>query len=140
MKRAYGAERGLTLIEIMVVLVILGIVMTFLGSKIFGAGDKAKARITKLKMQEIAQAIEQYRMEYNSIPQSLQDLTQCNQVTGPDCVPVYKQEGDDLNDAWGNSFEYRTQNNGRAYRISSFGADGRSGGDGVDYDAFHEGP
>jgi general secretion pathway protein G len=138
MTRRLNAEKGLTLIEIMVVLIILGIVISFVGGRVLGAGDKAKARITKLKLQDVAQKIDQYRMEYNALPQSLTDLTQCNDQTGPGCIPSTTE--DQLVDAWGNKLDYRLENNGRTYVIISMGGDGKTGGEGADYDLNHSGP
>jgi len=134
----YRSERGLTLVEIVVVLIILGLVMTFVGGKVLGAGDKAKADITKLKIKEIASSIEQYQLRYNGLPSSLAGLTQCTAETGDDCVPIAKE--DSLKDAWGNNFTYTLQNDGRTYMVKSYGADGKEGGSGVDYDVFGTGP
>jgi len=119
-------------------LIILGLVMTFVGGKILGAGDKAKADLTKLKIKDIAASIEQYQLRYNSLPPSLTSLVQCTAETGDDCVPITKE--DSLKDAWGNTFTYALENNGRSYRIKSFGADGKDGGTGVDFDVFGTGP
>lgn len=132
------SERGLTLVEIVVVLIILGLVMTFVGGKVLGAGDKAKADLTRLKMKEVAASIEQFQLRYNGLPQSLGSLTQCTAETGEGCVPITKE--DSLKDAWGNPFSYTLENNGRSYRLKTLGADGKDGGDGVNFDASDTGP
>ncbi|MBX7145183.1 MAG: type II secretion system protein GspG [Oligoflexia bacterium] len=132
------SERGLTLIEIIVVLIILSVVMAFFGNKIFGSGDRVKADITKLMMKEIQQNIEQYRLRYNQLPAALDNLTGCNDVTGPGCTPIAKAES--LKDAWGNGFIYQLDNGGRSYRLKTLGADGREGGEEVNYDTFVTGP
>ena len=136
--RSYLSEQGLTIIEILVVLIILGLVMGLLADRIFGAGDKAKVSITKLKLEEIKSQIEQYRLQYNALPRALEDLARCNEVTGQGCVPIANEEG--LKDAWGNPLFYRLEGGGRAYKIASLGADAREGGEGVDYDVFVLGP
>ncbi|RME59412.1 MAG: prepilin-type N-terminal cleavage/methylation domain-containing protein [Candidatus Dadabacteria bacterium] len=133
-------ESGLTLIEIMIVLVILAVLMTFLGSKLFGAGDKAKANITNLKIKELGAQIELFRQNYNRLPQSLEDLTKCTQVTGPNCVPILEEDSDLLKDGWGNPFIYTLENSGRTYKIQSLGADGKPGGTGVNSDFTGTGP
>jgi len=140
MKKRLGRERGLTFLEIMIVLVILSLVMTFLGSKMFGAGDKAKTNITKLKIKEIRNGIEQYRLMYNSLPEELTDLTQCSDKTGTGCIPIFEDDSDVLKDAWGNDFSFLLENGGRTFRITSFGADGVQGGEGVNFDHFGTGP
>ncbi len=136
--RFIRSEVGLTLVEIMIVLVILAIVMAFLGRKLIGAGDKAKANITNLQMKELQNDIEQFRLAYNSLPDSLQDLAHCTQKTGQGCVPITKE--DSLKDAWGNPFSYAIQDNGRRYQIKSLGADGRDGGEEINYDISVTGP
>ena len=136
--RGKYSEAGLTLVEIMVVLIILGIVMTFLGGRLFGAGDKAKRKLTELKISQIGSYIEQYQLQYNALPQSIDDLARCNERTGSDCVPIMKEE--DLKDAWGNPLGYTLEEGGRRYRIKSLGADGKEGGEGVDADPFGTGP
>ncbi|RIL03897.1 MAG: hypothetical protein DCC75_12795 [Proteobacteria bacterium] len=132
------SQSGLTLVEIMVVLIILGIVMAWLGSKMIGAGDKAKAEITKTKIKEIGTMIEQFQLRYNTIPGSLDELVRCSERTGPDCVPITNEES--LKDAWGNRFQYSLESSGRTYKVKSHGADGKDGGEGVDYDFFGTGP
>lgn len=126
------------MVEIIVVLIILSIVITFLASRVFGAGDKAKADITRLKMKELKSAIEQFQLRYNTLPASLESLTQCTEETGPGCIPIVGK--DSLRDAWNNPFQFIREGDGRSYRIRTLGADGREGGEGVDYDAVETGP
>lgn len=137
MKRdLYRSERGLTLVEIMVVLIIIGLMWAAFGKKLFGAGDKMKAQLTSSMLTQLKGDIEQFKLRYNKLPTSLRDLTECNEVTGPGCVPI--TNSDALKDSWGNDFRYET--NGKVYKIKTLGADGQDGGEGVDYDRFEEGP
>ncbi|MBN8550949.1 MAG: type II secretion system protein GspG [Deltaproteobacteria bacterium] len=130
------SERGLTLVEIIVVLIILSLVMTFVGGKILGAGDTTKAELTRTMLKDMQMSIEQFRLRYNQLPSSLEALTQCNDVTGPGCSPIRK--ADSLKDAWGNKFVY--QSDGSTYRIKTLGADGKEGGEEVNFDNFVAGP
>ncbi|MCB0328920.1 MAG: type II secretion system protein GspG [Bdellovibrionales bacterium] len=135
-----SSEAGFTLVEILVVLVIIGLLGAFLFGNIFGSGEKAKARMTELKMKTLSQKIGEYKLAYNALPGTLQDLTVCNDVTGPGCIPlVDANDKDDLVDAWGNGFLYQADGN-RTFRITSLGADGKPGGQGVDFDFNLEGP
>ncbi len=99
---------------------------------------QAKANLTKIMLKDVQSNIEQFRLQYNSLPSSLEDLTRCSEKTGPGCIPMARLE--QLKDSWGNQFAYALENGGRAYRIKSFGADGRDGGEGVNYDITVSGP
>jgi len=74
LSRRVRSEQGLTLVEIIVVLIILSIIIAFVGTRILGAGDKAKADLTKLKMKDVRSSIEQYQLRYNAVPSNLQSL------------------------------------------------------------------
>lgn len=138
LNRVPRRKAGLTLVEIIVVLIILASLMAFFGSRLFGAGDRAKADLNNLKLQEIKQAIEQFQLRYSSLPRSLDSLTQCTDETGAGCIPMLKPES--LKDIWGFQFVYALENSGRSYKLTSLGKDGRDGGAGVDYDQSIVGP
>lgn len=132
-------EKGFTLVEIMVVLVIIGLLGSFLFGKIFSSGERAKAKLNDLKMKTLSQKIADYQLNYNRLPATLDDLAQCNDVTGPGCVPLIDQGDDTVLDAWGNPFTYTTEGS-RTFRITSLGADGKPGGEGVNFDFNLQGP
>lgn len=133
---ALKSQRGLTLIEIIVVLVILTILIAFLTGGLFNQGEKAKAQINGLRMKKLQNAINQYQLMYNQMPSSLSSLVSCDDVTGPTCIPVTEEET--LKDAWNTPFVYSSD--GRTYTIKSLGADKRDGGTGADSDVTLTGP
>lgn len=131
-------QRGLTLIEIIVVLVIISMLFVFLTGGIMKQGEGAKIALNKMKVETLKQKINTYRFQYNALPASLNSLTACDQNTGPQCSPLATEE--DIKDAWGNLLRYQINGNGRAYSISTFGADGQQGGTESNADATYEGP
>lgn len=130
-------ERGLTLIEIMVVLIILSLIMGFIGSKLFGAADRAKRDLNRLRMQDLKSAISEYQLRYNTLPPSLDAL-----VNGaPGIVGFQKVANpEQLSDAWGRAFIFVLENNGRSYKITTLGADGMEGGSDANFDDSLTGP
>jgi len=133
-------QGAFTLVEIMVVLVIIGLLGSFLFGRIFSSGEQAKARMTELRANALKQKVSEYRLMYNTLPAQIEDLTRCTEATGPGCIPLLEQDDDALNDAWGKQFQYTRGGNGRTFSIISLGADGAPGGEGVDYDLTINGP
>lgn len=131
-----NSQAGLTLVEIMIVLIIIGVLYATFGKRLFGAGDKMKAQISENQLLQLKGDIEQFQLRYNAVPSSLGGLTGCTEKTGPGCVPITNEES--LVDAWGNKFQFSAQ--GSRYKIWTLGADGSPGGEGVNFDKFIEGP
>lgn len=132
-------QRGFTLIEIMVVIVILGILAAFAIPNIMD--NPEKARITKAEhdIGTIESALEMYKLDnfnYPTTDQGLQALIQPPQ-TGPE-PRNYKQGGylkSLPKDPWGNDYQYLSARDaGGRVQIISLGADGRPGGEGQDAD------
>ncbi len=136
MTKTFKNQHGLTLIEIIIVLVILSLLFTFLTGGLFSQGEKAKSKLTNMKITALKGKISEYQLEYNAIPNSINDLTGCNDKTGSNCVPI--AEEDDVTDAWGTKFIF--QGSGNSYTIKSLGADRKAGGSGVDGDIEVKGP
>jgi general secretion pathway protein G len=138
MKRALRGQRGLTLVEIIVVLIILSILIAFLTGGIFDQGEQAKVKLNQIMMNKVKNFIDQYQLQYNQLPPSLASLTACDQVTGSQCVPLAKEN--DIKDAWGINLVYTVEGGGRSFKLKSLGADRREGGEGANGDAVIEGP
>lgn len=133
------SQSGLTLVEIITVLIILSLLMGFLVTRLSGAGDTAKAGINELQMKKLQNYINQYQLRYNTLPSSLRDLVQCNEQTGASCLPVVNSE-DELLDVWGTEYRYSIDGGGRTYTLKSLGADRREGGSGANVDFTLTGP
>ena len=134
-----NSQAGLTLVEIVIVLVILSLLMGFLVSRLSGAGDKAKAGVNELQMKRLQSYINEYQLRYNALPQSLNDLIQCNQDTGSNCLPV-ANSADDLKDVWGTEYHYSLESGGKSYSLKTLGADRVEGGSGANFDFTMTGP
>jgi general secretion pathway protein G len=114
---------GLTLIEIMVVVVIIGIVATVVAANVGNKPSDVKVRMTKTAIAKLKGEIELYKADQNRYPQTLQDL-----------VPKYMDEVP--KDGWDRPFIYRPQGTRGAFDIVSLGEDGLPGGEGVNADLW----
>ncbi len=69
------AERGMTLIEIMIVLAIIALIMGTIGASVFGAWKRGQVKTAKIAVTEIASAAQQYMMDNsNNCPGSIDDI------------------------------------------------------------------
>jgi len=131
-------QRGFTLIEIMVVVVILAVLGALVVPKILENVDKARVTRAQSDIRAIQTALDLYRLDnfkYPTTEQGLQAL-----VTQPNDPTVTNwRAGGYLpslpKDPWGNPYQYQSPGaDGRDYDIVSYGRDGKPGGEGYDAD------
>jgi general secretion pathway protein G len=134
-------QRGFTLIEIMVVVVIIGILIGLVAPNVLGRVDKARVTAAEADLKTLDLALEMYRLDNKSYPSTDQGLEAL--VAKPGGEPDAKNWNPDGYlkkkqlplDPWGNQYQYVVPGQeGRPYDLYSFGADGREGGEGYDTD------
>ena len=139
MKRTHSPrtpQRGMTLIEILVVLVLIGIVLGIVGGNFIGRGEKAKADAARIEIGQIGQALDLYKLEIGRYPSSSEGLQAL--VTAPAGAAnwngPYWKKAQIPKDPWGNEYRYTSPGQKGAYDILSLGADGKEGGEGTNKD------
>lgn len=131
-------QRGFTLIEVMIVIVILGILAALIVPKIIGRPDEARVIAAKQDISSLLQALKLYRLDnqrYPTTDQSLQALVV--KPTTPPIPPNWKNGGyiERLpKDPWGNDYRYLNPGAHGEIDVYSVGADGEPGGEGIDAD------
>src|SRR5262249_15743994 len=129
--------RGMTLIEILVVLVLIGIVLAIVVGNFIGRAQKPNGDAARIENGQISQALDLFKLEtgrYPSTQEGLQALIQAppgiNNWNGP-----YWKRSAVPKDPWGNEYKYTSPApSGGAYEIVSYGADGKEGGEGPNKD------
>jgi general secretion pathway protein G len=132
-----GNVHGFTLIEIIIVITIIGLIVAWAGNRIFGQQDQAQARIAKAKVASLATQLDLYKLDTGRYPNTSEGLRALLQApsgvtnwNGP-----YVKNADDLKDPWKNDYVYKSPGDqNRPFEITSLGADGKEGGDGVNRD------
>ena len=123
-------RKGMTLIEIMIVLAIIGGIAALLLPKLTGQLENSKVKSEKIHLGQIVSALQMYYTDCGKYPQSLEGLAKqdsnCSNW-GPE--PYYTKS---LKDSWNNDLSY--ESTGGEYTLKSFGKDGKEGGSGVNAD------
>ncbi|WP_334187765.1 type II secretion system major pseudopilin GspG [Noviherbaspirillum sp.] len=133
-----AVNRGFTLIEIMVVVVIMGILAALVVPKLMGRTDDARITAARQDIATLMQALKLYKLDnqrYPSTEQGLQALV--SKPTGGPAANGWKAGGyiDKLpKDPWGGQYQYLSPGIKGEVDVFSFGADGQAGGAGNDAD------
>ena len=121
-----AAEKGMSLIEIIIVVALLGTLMAYMVSNLIGTSDNAKKDTAKLGMGVIQQALQMFRIQNNKYPTSEQGLKAL--MENPGDMKSWRGpyiEANKLKDPWGNDLTY--DSDGRNFKIMSAGPDGVAG-------------
>lgn len=115
-------RRGMTLMEVMIVIAIILLLMGALTFGLRGMFQEAQGDTAQLQMQRIAERIQIYQVKKKKLPDNLNDV-----FRGED-PPV---------DPWGKGYVYRKRGK-TGFTLMSLGADGKEGGSGTNEDIKYE--
>lgn len=135
----YRDSRGFSLLEMLVVLVIIGLIASLVGPRLFSRVDSSKVQVAETQTRMLRGAVETFRLEVGRLPtveEGLDALTRApaderakSRWRGPyldEAVPA---------DPWGNPYRYSIPGrDGLPFALYSLGADGKPGGEANDAD------
>jgi len=129
---------GFTLIEVMVVIVILGILASFVVPRLIDNPDKARHAKVQQDVRTLESALNLYKLDNFNYPSTDQSLDALVQKPSGTPEPRNWKEGGYIqalpNDPWGNAYQYLNPGVRGSIDVYSFGADGQEGGEGVNAD------
>lgn len=135
MGRDKKKEKGFTLIEMLIVMVILGLLAALVGPRMFGKVGKSRQNAAKVQISLFETALDTYRLDTSKYPTTDQGLQALR--TKPSGVErwdgPYLPKNIPL-DPWGHAYQYRSPGEHGDCDIVSLGADGSPGGEGEDQD------
>jgi len=126
---------GFTLLELLVVMVIIGLLASFVGPRYFSQIGKSEVKSAKAQMDALEKALDQYRLDVGKYPTTEQGLVAL--VTRPANEP--KWDGPYLKkgvptDPWSNPYNYKSPGEHNEFDLWSYGRDGQPGGTGENAD------
>lgn len=135
------SQSGMTLIEIMVVVTILGIIATLVTVNVIGRLDQAKVTAGKTQIKNLETALDEFRRDNGFYPSTEQGMKALVEKPGVGRAVANYPRGGYLKgnaiprDPWGCEFLYYSPGlHGNQYEITSLGADCQEGGEDVDAD------
>lgn len=138
MKTMRKKQSGFTLLEIMVVVVILGILASFVAQSMFGNVDTAKIQKAVADITSLESALDRYKLDNSVYPNTDQGLEAL--VSKPSGSPEPRRYPEDgyikrlPKDPWGNDYQYLSPGDNGTIDIFTLGADGAEGGEGINTD------
>ena len=130
-KRNRGSSnRGFSLIELIVVLVILGLLATVVGPKVMDRLGRGKAEIAKLQIDQLEGALGLFRFDVGRYPSTAEGMAALIDNPGiENWAGPYLDKRTLPKDPWGREYEYRAPGQYGDFDLYSLGADGMEGGE-----------
>ncbi len=126
--RLLNNKKGMSLVEIMVVIAIIGVLMTVIAVNVTGYLDDANNSATKIEINNIEKALAAYSYKHKGKYPSTGE--------GLDAAKKYFPNNETPTDAWGQPFQYFSPgtHGQHDYEIISLGKDGKEGGEDANED------
>lgn len=132
------AQRGFTLIEIMVVVVIIGLLAAVIVPQVVDKVDQARVAKAKQDITSLETALTMYRLDNSKYPNTDQGLSSLTTQPTDPSIRHWRPGGyikRISKDPWGNDYQYvYPGTHGGEYDLYSLGADNQAGGEGTDAD------
>ncbi len=135
-----NANKGFTLLEVIVVVFILSLLAALVAPRIIGRTDDARIADAKIQIKNFETALKLFKMDNGFYPTTEQGLTALVEKPTIGQIPEKYREGGYLEqrrippDPWGRPYVYISPGVYGDFDLLSYGADGREGGEGKDAD------
>jgi len=133
-------QRGLTLLELLVVIMILGLLSVVAAVQLTGYFGRAKRDTVKLQIDQLDLALDLFHLDMDRFPSTNEGLrvllerpANAKKWRGP-----YLKKREAIDDPWGRRFIFKSPGKEKPYELTSYGADGLSGGEGENADITNQ--
>ena len=128
MKNSYEYH-GFTIIELLVVMVIIGLLVSYVGPRYFNQLSQSEVKAAKAQINAIRKALDVYRLDNSTYPDQAAGLAAL--MVAPQSATRWQGpylQKEIPTDPWHNPYVYRIPGEKAEYDLLSYGADGRPGG------------
>jgi general secretion pathway protein G len=129
------AEPGFTLLELLIVIVIIGLLASYVGPKYFAQLGKSERTVAKVQIEALAKALDTFRVDVGRYPSTEEGLSALVQKPGS----ITGWNGPYMNkdipvDPWGHPYQFHSPGATTDIELISYGKDGQPGGAGDNAD------
>lgn len=129
-----GDHRGFSLIELLIVMVILGLLASLVGPRMFGKLGMAKQKTAKTQIEMLMSALDAYRLDVGAYPSTQEGLEALARNPGIENWHGPYLAKDVPVDPWGRRYNYENPGQHGEIDIYTYGLDDQPGGDGENAD------
>ncbi|MBU0600890.1 MAG: type II secretion system major pseudopilin GspG [Gammaproteobacteria bacterium] len=124
-----SAQRGFTLLELLVVMVIIGLLAGYVGPRYFAQIGKSEVKVARAQINALDKALDQFRLDVGRYPTTEEGLKSLYErpASAPKWSGPYLKKAAPL-DPWDRAYIYRSPGEHGEYDLSSLGKDGQAGG------------
>jgi general secretion pathway protein G len=124
-------RRGFTLLELLVVMVIIGLLVGYVGPRYFSQLGKSEVKAARAQIDGLAKALDQFRLDNGRYPSTEQGLASLVErpANEPKWSGPYLTKAVPL-DPWGTPYVFTIPGEHGEYDLLSYGKDGKPGGEG----------
>lgn len=134
-KFKYMDNKGFTLLELLIVLIIIGLLAALVGPKLINKVGESKQKTSKVQIEMLSAALDTYRLDTGRYPDEEQGLDALiNAGETKNWKGPYLKKKFVPKDPWGNDYIYKYDAETKELEIISYGADVAEGGTGDDAD------
>jgi len=131
-----SAEKGFTLLELLVVLGIIALLAGIVGPQVMKHMGASKTKAAKVQIEDLSAALDMYKLDNGQYPTTAQGISvlvekpaNSSRWNGP-----YLRKAKVPQDPWLQAYHYTSPGEHGAFDLYSYGADGKAGGDGENQD------
>jgi len=131
MRAGRRRARAFTLLELLVVVLIIGLLASYVGPKYFSQVGKSEVTLARAQIEAYAKAIDNFHLDTGRVPSTEEGLAALQQrPAGVDKWSGPYLKKDVVPDPWGHAYVYRAPGAKGDFEIVSYGKDGLPGGSG----------
>jgi len=121
-KKEKRGQRGFTLIEILIVVIIIGLIASLVAPNLMGRFERSKEEIAKAQVEMLSSAVMSYKVDLGKYPMTLDEL---NKSSEPKWRGPYLSKQTIPRDPWDKEYQYKSPGEHASFDLYSFGPNGK---------------